>query len=268
MSFPQPDSVQPVLNGQQSFRLKTLLSSAGDMYESEVSALAFAIGPDSDLANVEITYFDPNAPGSVSRANISPDRSLVGRIDARNEARYPIGRPGRILISPQDGYNSAWRPSGFNGANDAIAFVQPTLDVIQYFVNPPSLIPQRSDKTFTFQYLTVAPSGTGDTYLVIPAYGRKSGYFTFNNIGNGIASVRVTVLGLRYGESASPGPDAAVTGTVMAATDLITASSTSAVFKASTMGLWDALVIKLGGGGLSYPGGAFPINVTLSDDPQ
>lgn len=276
MSFPQPSSVAPVLAGQQSFRLRTQLASAGDLYESEVSALAFAIGPDSDIANVRVNYFDSNADAMVGQANISPERTLVGRVDARNETVYPGGgqRRGRILLSALDLYDPTWRPSGYVPDDDAIEFVAPMLDVIQYFVNPPSLISQRSDRTFRFQYLTVPPNGVGAdgiTYLVIPAYGRKSGYFTFKNITNGISTVHVDVGAVRFGESAAPGPDGSAQVFNLFTVDLVTQTNDDWVYQSSTDGLWDMFFIRVGNKGmtpLSYPGGAFPITVTLSDDPQ
>ena len=44
MSFPQPSSIAPIIGGKEFWRLKTQLLSAGDLYESEVSALGFAMG--------------------------------------------------------------------------------------------------------------------------------------------------------------------------------------------------------------------------------
>lgn len=271
MTFPQLSSVDPVLNGQQLWRLKTLLASAGDIYESEVSGLAFALGPDSDIAEVLVSYFDPDAATLLSQVTLSPDRDMIGRIDAHNETTYPaLGRRGRILISIEDIYDPTWLPEGFDLAHSRITFEAPVLDVFQYFVNPPSLISQRSDKTFRYQYPTIPPDVVnGFTYIVLPAYGRKSGYFTFKNIGNGIVTVPVSILGVRLSTSALPGPVGAAQVSLYANAGILTGDSAAHVFKASTDGLWDYLVIALGNGaGFGYPGGPFPISVTLSDDPQ
>jgi hypothetical protein len=206
VTLPQPNSIAPVLGGQQFFRLKTPLLSVGDIYESEVSGLGLALGPDSDIATVLVTYFDANAPTMLSQATISPDRALVGRIDARNETQYPGpgSRRGRVLISVDDIYDARWLPDGFNG-DDAIQFETPVLDVIQYFVNAPSVAPPRSDRVFRYQYLQPPTNPGGETFVVIPGYGRKSGYFTYYNLSGG-AAITIKIYGVKMSTSSAPGP--------------------------------------------------------------
>ncbi len=259
--FPQPDSVEPVLGGQQFFRLKTQLASVGDIYESEVSALAFALGPDSDLARVQISSYNDASPGDVSQAIISPDRDIIGRIDARNEATYPGGRKGRILISLADIYDPNWRPDGFTENEDQYEIVAPILDVMQYFSSPPSIVPPRSDRTFRFQYMA-APAFSMTSWVAIPAYGRKSGFFTFKNLDTSVLPalpVKARIGGVRFTTS-GPGksPEAILY------TGLFDANvSSSYQFKASEAGLWDYFYIGLSDG---YVGGPFSIDLTLSDD--
>jgi hypothetical protein len=289
MSFPQPNADQAAINGQQYFRLNTLISSMGDLYESAQGSLAVALGPNSDIANVRVSYWDDTVPGGVNTIMLSPDRSFIGRVDARNETTYikSNGRPGRILIGIDDIFNTTFRPEAlfngiadgrnFNPAKDVITFVQPVLDVIQYFQNPPSLIPQRSDKTFRFQYLPVAPdAGNGGvSILAIPMYGRKSGYLSVKNLDNGINFVGVQVGAARLSTSTNPpaaAPDGSVNGVLSPWIGVGAGFSTILNFKSSTMGLWDLLLIELGGGvgvnpPFGYHGGPMPITLTLSDDP-
>lgn len=271
MTFPQPSSDAPVLQSQQYFRLKTGLSSAGDLYESKVGALAFALGPDSDLASVNVTYLDVAAQSAESFI-LSPDRAFVGRIDARNDVDYPNtpgNRKGRILISSNDMFDDSARPDGYVDADDVIYFVQPTLDVMQYFVNPPSVMPERSDKIFRFLYYPGAQDiVNGVSYLAVPGYGRKSGHFLFRNL-NGINTVRVKVFGWKLSTSAAPGTVGAVQSQLYSG-DLLTQGTGEYFYLASADGMWDLFLISLGGGaaGFGYdPASPMPTTITLSDDP-
>jgi hypothetical protein len=271
MTYPQPSSTAPVLAGQDNFRLTTPLRSGGDIYESEVSAYGFAVGPNSDLASIAVTYFDENASSFTNQAIITPDRNIVGRIDARNDSTYPGATPrrGRILLSPNDIWDNNFEPLGFDVADDVIRFVAPVLDVIQYFTPAPSVTPPRSDREFRFQYYDL-PNDLVDgiTWVAIPAYGRKSGFFTFKNIGNGIVTTNITVMGVKLSASASPGPIGAVQK-VLFTDGLITGGTqTTYAFKSSADGVWDLLLIGLGGGAGPgpYNGGPFPTTVVLSDD--
>lgn len=271
MTFPQPASTAPVLGGKQFFRLKTNLVSAGDIYESEASALGFVMGPDSDIGTVQIAYYDEDeAAGSVTTAIISPDRHLIGRIDARNDVAYPGAgsRKGRILISTTDIWDPTFRPVGFDVTDDVIEYETPLLDVIQYFVTPPSVMPPRSDRTFRYQYWKPPlDAADGITYIAIPAYGRKSGYFTFLN-RDGINTITVSIDAVKLSTSASPGAVGSFAARLFT-NDLLSNADDSYQYKASTDGLWDLFLVSLGkGAGFAYAGAAFPTAITLSDDPQ
>jgi len=181
VSYPQPDSNDPVRDGQTFFRLNTPLVSSGDIYESEPSAQAFAIGPESDLANVAIDYYDPAKPPTfVNSVKISSQRTMVGQIVASPAQTYqPSGVPGRILIRPTDLYNPALDLATILGFPiDDNYFVPPQLDIIQYFSQQPSLVPQRSDKTFQFQRIGDLAATWA---IVIPFYGRKRATYRFVN---------------------------------------------------------------------------------------
>lgn len=263
MSYPQPSSIAPVVNGNDAFRLKTELGTSGDIYESEVSALGFVVGPDSDIANYLLTYAAGERPVGVMQATISPDRHLLGRIDARMDLAYagPTGtarRRGRILISCEDIWNPRWRPAGFT-ENDVIRFVQPTVDVLQYFSAVPSLIPPRSDKERRWQYFAI-PSPGASSWLVLPAFGRKSGFFTFLN-RDAANDVTVSIYGVKTSVSEDPGTEGAFEDLLDGPTLLAADAHTDFKYVSNTHGLWDMFAIELS----NYQGGAMPITVTLTD---
>ena len=273
MTYPQPSSTKPVRDGQDFFRLKTQIVSSGDIYESEVGSNGIVLGPDSDIARVLVTYMDvDNDPTQVSQAIVSPDRNLAGLVPALNTLQYPMSisqthpRRGRILYSLADYFNQRFRPSGFDGLKDSIVFEQPWLDVIQYFKSLPSESPQRSDRRFTYQYLSSPLTPGESSWLFIPAYGRKSGFFSFYNL-DGVNTVTVSVIGVNIQPTSLGAPVGGSQKAVLAATALITNSSTSFAWKSSDAtngGLFDLFGIKL----LNYAGAAMPIQITLSDDAE
>jgi hypothetical protein len=264
VSFPQADADQAAINGAQFFRLNTPLSSSGDLYESAQGALAFALGPNSDVSNLRVSYLDESVAGGVSQIILSPDRSFVGRVDARNEITYPqsVTRTGRTLIGIDDIYNPAWRPGDFDG--DTWEQVPPDIDVIQYFVNPPSLIPQRSDKTFRFQYLQPPPNFAKRTMIAVPAYGRKSGSIAIYNASL-VGIVAVGVFGVRYVLSNAGSTIPLGIESIMSPLAPLPAFGTRFVqFSGALHGSLDYIFITVSG---EYVGGAaLPIIITLSDD--
>lgn len=273
MTYPQPSSTAPVLAGQQTFRLITKLASAGDIYESEVSGLAFALGPESDVANVRVTYYAAHLPGGVGSFVLSQARSYDGRVDARNDQGYITSpsRKGRILYSMVDLYDPSWRPPGFDVGGDRIEFIEPVVDVIQYLSPPNTLESKRSDRTYRFQYLPppgLTEGGSpGVSYLAIPAYGRKSAYFWLSQVlEDGLTNVAISIHAVRFSTSGSPAPDGSVVRQLY--TDQLGAGENAVyTFRASAEGVADMFLIQLGDDVDTYDGRALPIMVTLSDDP-
>jgi hypothetical protein len=180
VSYPQPDADKYAVNGYQYFRLNTILSSPGDIYESQQSGHAIALGPDSDISKVAVAYFDDQVPTFMQQTSIGSDRSFVGRIDARNEVTYqPIGRPGRVLFWSDDLFNSQFRPVGFLPNDDLFNRIDPCLDVIQFFSPQQALVPRRNDKSWLIQ--NVAAPLNLSTYFMLPFYGRRYGLVEITN---------------------------------------------------------------------------------------
>src|SRR5271154_733772 len=96
----QPD-ISAVIRSQQFYRLKEAVESPGSIYEIDESALAIYIGPDSDISEVQVTYFNPDEPLGLETATVSVNGPFVGRLDALLKTTIPsTGQPARILLSP------------------------------------------------------------------------------------------------------------------------------------------------------------------------
>lgn len=258
MAFPQPDSDLYSLGGADFFRLFTPLASPGDMYESKVSGLGMALGPQSDIANVNVAYFDDQAPNFMQFAQISQSRSFVGRLDANNGAQYaPGNRPGRVLIWPEDLYDPNYRPRSAAGG-DTVQFIAPQLDVIQYFNDPGTIVPSRVDKIYQFQnYILV-----GTLFIVIPYYGRKYCYVNFTN-RNATDPNTFGIIGVNYAITNDASSNPYHQETVLRAAAAVTAGSSVTVrITAGSQGMFDALVFSVNNNGPA------PLRIVTSDESQ
>ncbi len=197
MSYPQPDADRYLLGGSKFFRLQTPLTSPGDIYESQQSGFAFALGPESDVSRVNIAYFDDQmGPSFVNTVAISNRRAFVGEVNARNDAMYsPSNRPGRVLIWPADAYDPSYIPSGFVPGSQTVTFISPVLDVIEYFQPQQSLLPQRNDKTYRFQQIPNSNGSSG--WIVIPYWGRRSATIRLSSFTVAV-NVQIEVRGVDY----------------------------------------------------------------------
>lgn len=263
MTFPQPSADQYAIRGYQFFRLVTELVSPGDIYESTQSGHAIAVGPSSDIANVNVAYFDDQAPNFVSQTTISPTRAFTGRIDARNEAVYtPANRGGQIMFWSADIYDPNYRPIAkpvkFNGAHDIMSFVAPVLDVIEYFKPQGSLTPGRDDREFLFQNYPALLTG-GRFFLAIPYYGRKYAYINFTNRNN-VASNTFGCVGVNFAitqdDSSTPYHQET---TLLAEAAVAPNGSVTKIIRASADGCFDVLVFSLN------EAGPAPLRIVVSD---
>ncbi len=275
MSYPQPDSNVPALRGIDFFRLKTELFSPGDLYESEQGSHAFAIGPDSDIPSASIFYFDEQQDTTrLTELEISVKRSFAGTLNARLDTTYPLSlRPGRLLIAPAVLYNPSWRPIAFSVAHDAINFITPVFDVIQYFSPQPGLQPSRNDKEFSFaSFNGFAFASSGKYWLVLPAYGRKSASFIWDNATANSAQagvhMKVVVFGIRLAEfTPSTGDNANAEITLHTEVEIDQGDHAIYNYKESTDGALDYFVLQysiVSGAPTETTG--FNTSVVVSDD--
>jgi hypothetical protein len=241
VSYPQPNADQYAINGYQYFRLNTLLSSPGDIYESQQSSLALSLGPDSDISKVAVAYFDDQVPTFMQMTSIGSERTFVGRIDARNEVPYqPSNRPGRIFFWSDDLYDTSFRPPGFSVLNDKFNVVTPRLDVIQYFSTPPTLLPARNDKTYNFQNIVTGVSPTFNSYLMIPYWGRKYAMVELTNKSTGATGFSLS--GVNFAVSPSSAGYTQIT-TIVADAPIGVNAQVSALVKSDAHGMFDMLML-------------------------
>jgi hypothetical protein len=204
MSYPQPNPDLAVVKGERFFRLNTPLVSGGDIYESSQGSLAFALGPESDITRVRVTYFDPQADNNIAQIIIG-NRPFVGLLTPSLKQQYlPANRPGRILIAPDDLWNpDLVAPNVIDQTKVNTVVIPPQLDIIQYFDDPGALSSTRDDKTYRFTELPFKDNGAtaGDAYLMIPFYGRKFMSYSFLN-NNVFTPISVDVYGINIGYAA------------------------------------------------------------------
>lgn len=250
----QPDSDLYCIDGYQFFRLNTLLSCPGDIFESKQGGHAFCIGPESDVAHVAMAYYDDQVSTYVNQTQIGPERAWNGRIDARNDAKYtPAGRPGRIFFWPTDLYDPEYVPS-WHGVGVSGVYITPRLDVIEFF-KPQDIVPARNDRTFSFQEI---PVGVNGGYVVLPYWGRKTASCRVTNHTTG--NVTWTLYGINYymNDSAAALETTLDTGTVAAG------AQRAYVVKEGVNGMFDALVVRVVAASSDGP---TPIQVITSDTP-
>ena len=174
--MPPNQDIASVLRAQEYYRLKQVVQSPGDIYELDESAKAVYIGPDSDLAEVQLTYFNPDEPLALETATVSVNGPFVGRVDSLPKTMVPsTGQPARILVSPVDIVNNAYvRP----GAPALRSYnIQAQIDLIVALKSLPTIPAVRADRTFRlprvpFNNIAAGP-GLGSTDIIIPIYGRR-----------------------------------------------------------------------------------------------
>jgi len=254
MSYPQPTGSGAVLSNALIFRLRTELSSPGDIYESDEGGLALAIGPDSDIANIRFAYFDPQSSTLMTTGTFSPQRAFVGLVASQNTADYPTAkRPGRILFWADDIYDPNYVPSGA-APGSTVQFIPPIFDIVQYLSTPTALTPARPDKKYLFQNYTT-------TYFVVPYYGRKYAYIQYTN-RNATNPSTYGIRGVNFAitNSAGPAPYHQET-TIVAAAAVAPNASVTTVITAKNQGCFDCLVFQVS----DNPG---PLVVLMSDVDQ
>lgn len=275
MTFPQPNADEYCVNGYDFFRLKTKLACPGDLYESAQSSYGVALGPDSDIANVNIAYFDEQMPNYMGLVKVSPDRGVVGLLNANNLATYaPANRPAKILAWPDDLWNPAYVPGAFVANITRYLLETPTLDLFEYFSPQESLVPKRNDKEWFYQELTIpaAVSGAAGKVLVaVPFYGRKYASVLFHSIGGGAgASVDIGVFGVTLlidSPGTPPATPDAVESTLASATDQSTKLVVVDSCSPTVGGMFDLLLVSaLAHDPANQPAGV-AIKIITSDTP-
>jgi len=170
------NSAQAVLDGANAFRLKQEVGSSGDIWEIDSSAAAIYVGPDSDLTEYRVTYYDPTAPNQLRTADFSVGGPLATDTRALLSQRVQsTGEPARILVNPVDLFEPDYvRPiNGVPSAPSRTIIIPPVADVMFAFTpRLPGLPAVRSDRTVRLVEIPFEDDGVG-TDVLIPAYGRR-----------------------------------------------------------------------------------------------
>lgn len=168
-----------VLAGQNYYRIKREIQSPGDVFEIDVSAAAMYIGPDSDIAEARVTYYDPQAPNELQTFDVGLGGPLVERvISSPGDVVSSTGMPATTLVSPADVVNNAYeRPAVSPFVPQRRINFPAEIDFIASLSPPPSIPITRADKTFRIPNVPFEDSGVvpsdGSTDLVVPIYGRR-----------------------------------------------------------------------------------------------
>lgn len=271
MSYPQPLASLETIEGSEFFRINTLLQTGGDAYELDVSAKAFVIGPESDIARARVTYYDPSAPGRSSSFVVSVGDPFVGRIDAFASQKYPVANtPARVIVSLEDLYEPIWTPSL---VAVGIVKVRPRLDLLAYLSDRASL-PQKRADFVTRGRLTIAAGQTG-TFILCPYYGRKYASVIVTNY-TGAAGYTVDISGVNFTTDANApvfvGANQKVHQTAIVMGGAIPApnpSTASFEVKASQDGLFDYLMVGISGPAIdsAVVADALSYLIRFTDDP-
>jgi hypothetical protein len=258
MTYPQTSAETATLDGQEYWRLFTELESSGDIYELPVSARAIVVGSDSDIARVDLVYYDNQSDNLANQVVVSIDKPLVGRVDALFSTPYESGDRARILISSADLLPPAnYTPQGFDAVNDILEIVQPRIDLHCYIDEQPGFIPPRSDRFHLFEALPFTGTFDESIWYVIPFYGRRFAECTFKSLGLvSQPAVTTTVWGANFSNIiadvaiADDGHQLEQLGQVIMAPPALGAGLTDSVTVLNRA--WDALVVQV------VPAAAFP----------
>lgn len=221
----QPNSNDYALQGYTFLRLKQYLSTAGDIFETEQSAHAFALGPDSDISEVTVAYFDQQVEGTfMQELTLTPQRTFESFVPAFNKTKTyaPSKNPGRILIWPTEIFDSSYLPFGFTPDVDRFVFEQPLIDILEFFQPPPALSSVRADKTYYYDILPI--TADMNCFVAIPFYGRRFASVVVQNSANATnATMAFRGVNFRISEG-----DAAEVNLLTAAFETITFATTDA----------------------------------------
>ena len=258
MAYPQTRADVEVLNGKNFWRLRTPLSSSGDIYELDTSAAIVAIGPNSDVERARITYYDVQAAASVNSVVISAGNPFIGRLDALLDTEFPTtgsaattpetaeSSVARVFISPLDSIQPDYIPlSQF--PDDIFIYPPVDLDVLSFLSEPASIPGTRPDKK-TESTVPVVTGSTNTTRIALPHYGRRS--FTVNATAQG-AGVGYTmdVDGITFFPAGFAGAPIFGETSVASAVALPAATGTQATVSgtAAAFGFFDLLQITISG---------------------
>jgi hypothetical protein len=190
MANPQTQASSQVLRGQEYWRLKEELTHAGQIFEVDNSAKAIAIGPESDIHEAIVAYYDPDkTPSLVELGNITVGSPWIGRLDALLAETYTTADElARLFVYAKPNVVSV-----FTVAAGKIRVINPVLDLFVYTAEPEQVPMERAVRRIT----TVAWGTGGHAYIYAPFYGRRLCSVNLRN-GAGDLNGALTLEAIRF----------------------------------------------------------------------
>jgi hypothetical protein len=267
-----------VLNGQEVFRFNQLINDGGDIYEFDSGSKGFVVGPQSDLAQYRINYYDDQEPDKIGESVVSVDNPLLSRVDALLDREYPSAKiPGNILVSPVDFIDPGWKPAGWRNyvdpftAFDSLAcYPSLRVDLISHLKDPGVVSPRRDDRIYRFSRFGGAAVAGSLGWYFIPMYGRRFyeclfhhhgdvGTYTFNFYGVTLSPGVQDSVG-----STDPGETKAIMVPLVANQTVTQGNTMRRIFTADTEGMYDLIIFSIEGDTGLADGGS-SMQITTSD---
>jgi len=246
MALQQTFSPRAVIGGQEFYRLFQPLESAGDIFEIDSSIKAVALGPQSDVADLQLTYFDEQTGNRINEAFLSPQVPFIGRLDTLLFQNIPSSStPARLQVTTRDIVNNTFTMRAGDPDNDLVAVrIKPSIDLLGYLSDPPALPRARVDRQYFFPF--VVNAADIGLWYILPYYGRHYGHVQFINT-NFAAAVTYTldVYGVQFSAGADVTNGDGKQGETLLGTITATQGQTQNLIFGLCEGLFDMLAIRL-----------------------
>jgi len=190
---------ESIRQGQQIYRYKQEVESAGFGIELDISTQAIVVGPDSDFNEYSVIYFDPTRGLRATLGTITPDRPWIGRLDSRVDLQpgklttKTVGgldipyNTGRIIVIPENSFDIRdFEPFG----SQNFVVQKPVADVIGY-TSSANFVAEKRANPKVITPVFVEP-GTEVRYF-FPFYGRRC--FTFVTTDS---NLEASLLGVNF----------------------------------------------------------------------
>jgi len=254
----QTSATQEVLNSKDFWRLRQKLESSGDIFEIDNSIIALYVGPDSDISELEVTYYDEQIQGQLQQAVISPGAPFVGRLDALlATTAQATGQPARILVTARDIVDQSYlRPTALQPAS--IVRIPTFIDLVGVFGNLITVPQLRSDRSFRSPLIPFLGTGfVGSTDIVFPVYNRRLVTVTVDVPPFTDLFASIDCVTLTPGANNHP----VNIGTMTFPSLSVGATQTLAI-KASAVGVYDLLIVNLSS---AVAAGSASVTIRASD---
>jgi hypothetical protein len=232
---------------QEYFRLTQELQSGGDIFEIESGVKALVLGPESDVSDLLVTFFDKQSPTNVNQVVISSRSPFIGRVDVLLATQIPSAQTqARIQVSVRDLVDNTFLPYTFSQDDDFFAArIKPRIDLLSYFSNP-GLLPQgRADRQYFFPFISTAAPPSAAWYA-LPYYGRRYAHLSLTNQHAAAATTyTLQVFGINFSAGAAQGGGGKWAQTLLDTLTAVQFATDNGVVLAATAGMFDMLALRM-----------------------